>query len=107
MHGNPSGLDNTICTFGNIVKFYKGIAPIDVHLSMPLNILLVDTKVSRSTAKLVENVSNLRRDHPKLIDHVMSAMGELVEDAVGILEKYSGDSDDFQKLVVSFSFLTT
>lgn len=100
MHGNPSGLDNTICTFGNIVKFYKGIAPIEVHLSNPLNILLVDTKISRSTAKLVEKVANLRNDHPKLVDHIMSAMGELVEDAVTILEKYSNDLDNFEKHAV-------
>uniref|UniRef100_A0A1L8DYL1 Putative mevalonate kinase mvk/erg12 n=1 Tax=Nyssomyia neivai TaxID=330878 RepID=A0A1L8DYL1_9DIPT len=65
MHGNPSGLDNTICTFGNVVKFYKGRPPVDIKLTCSLPILLVDSGVSRSTAKLVENVVDLRKRHPK------------------------------------------
>lgn len=101
MHGNPSGLDNTICTFGNIVKFYKGSPPIEVHLSTPLNVLLVDTKVTRSTANLVHKVVALKQDHPKLLEYVFNAMGEVVEDAVQILEKYCDDEENFKKLEVS------
>lgn len=93
MHGNPSGLDNTICTFGNIVKFYKGVKPIEIKLAAPLNILLVNTGVSRSTLKLVEKVAQLKEEHPKLMDHILSAMGQLVEDAVDVLKNFDGPTD--------------
>ncbi|XP_059616731.1 uncharacterized protein LOC132261780 [Phlebotomus argentipes] len=100
MHGNPSGLDNTICTFGNVVKFYKGVPPVDVKLTCSLPILLVDSRVGRSTAKLVEKVADLRSRHPKLVDSILEAMKHLVEDAVDILEHITHitDTENFQKL---------
>lgn len=103
MHGTPSGLDNTICTYGNIVKFYKGVTPTTIKLKTPLNILLVDTKVTRSTMILVNKVRKLKNDHPKMIGAVLDAMGYLVEDTVGVLENFGGQDDieSFDKLKVT------
>lgn len=84
MHGTPSGLDNTVCTFGNVFKFYKGVKPTTVNLETALNILLVDTRVSRSTAKVVKGVADLKAEHPALIGHIMDGMGALVEDVVEV-----------------------
>uniref|UniRef100_A0A1B0CYD0 Mevalonate kinase n=1 Tax=Phlebotomus papatasi TaxID=29031 RepID=A0A1B0CYD0_PHLPP len=100
MHGNPSGLDNTICTFGNVVKFYKGHPPVDIKLACSLPILLVDSGVGRSTAKLVEKVTDLRARHTKLVDNIFEAMKYLVEDAVDILEHIThiSDTENFHKL---------
>lgn len=102
MHGNPSGLDNTICTFGNVVKFYKGHPPVDIKLACSLPILLVDSGVGRSTAKLVEKVTELRARHTKLVDNIFEAMKYLVEDAVDILEHIThiSDTENFHKLEV-------
>lgn len=82
MHGTPSGLDNAICTFGNVFKFYKGAKPITIKPKISLNILLVDTRVSRSTAKVVKKVADLKGEYGELIGHIMDAMGSLVEDVV-------------------------
>lgn len=103
MHGNPSGLDNTICTYGNIVKFYKGSTPTTIKLKTPLNILLVDTKVTRSTMTLVDKVRQLKNDHPTMMGAILDAMGYLVEDTVGVLESFDGSDDvhSFDKLKVS------
>ncbi|GAB0097097.1 Mevalonate kinase [Sergentomyia squamirostris] len=100
MHGNPSGLDNTICTFGNVVKFYKGHPPADIKLTCSLPILLVDSGVGRSTASLVSKVSDLRTRHPKLVDSIFDTMKYLVEDAVDILEHITHitDTENFNKL---------
>lgn len=84
MHGTPSGLDNSICTFGNVFQFYKGAKPITVNLQAKINILLVDTKVSRSTAKVVKKVADLKAQHTALIGHILDAMGTLVEDVVEV-----------------------
>lgn len=85
MHGNPSGLDNSICTVGSLLKFYKGSKPISVHLKMPLNVMLVNTCVDRSTATLVKHVVDLRSSHKELVDHIMNAMSSVVEDIIQVI----------------------
>lgn len=87
MHGNPSGLDNTICTFGNVVKFYRGQVPEPISLTYPIPILLVDSNVSRSTATLVQKVVALKEKHPAAVQSIFDAMGHIVEDAAGILKE--------------------
>lgn len=84
MHGNPSGLDNTICTFGGVVKFYRGVKPIPVTLNVPLNILLVNTGVSRSTVGMVRKVSDRIETNPVAMECIFGAMGAVVEDAVKV-----------------------
>lgn len=85
MHGNPSGLDNTICTFGNVVQFTKKPQIItNVASKMKLNILLVNSGVSRNTLQVVEKVKNLREQHEQLIDLILNAMGALVHDVVSV-----------------------
>jgi len=105
MHGTPSGLDNTVCTFGNVFKFYKGAKPTTVKLETALNILLVDTGVSRSTAKVVKKVADLKAAHPALIGYVLDGMGALVEDVVEILENRTPHTEieNYKKLKVLYS----
>lgn len=98
MHGNPSGLDNTICTFGNVVKFYRGKKPEPISLKVPLNVLLVNTGVSRSTVALVKKVLELKEMYPALVNHVFMAIGALVEDAVKILENFSTSDSNVSEL---------
>lgn len=85
MHGNPSGLDNAICTFGNVVQFTKKPQVItNLASKMKLNILLVNSGVSRNTLQVVEKVKKLRGEHEQLIDLVLKAMGVLVYDVVKV-----------------------
>lgn len=85
MHGTPSGLDNTVCTFGNVVQFIKNPKRfINVAVESTINIMLVNTGVSRNTLEIVRNVKELRDDHTKTIDYVLDAMGALVEDVVEV-----------------------
>lgn len=100
MHGNPSGLDNTICTFGNVVKFYRGQKPEGISLRCPIPILLVDSNVSRSTATLVQKVVALKEKHPQLVQSIFDAMGHVVEDAAEILKtvKEGEEADKFKEL---------
>lgn len=85
MHGNPSGLDNTICTFGNVVRFTKKPQIItNVAMKMKLNILLVNSGVSRNTLQVVARVKRLREQHVELIDMILNAMEVLVNDVVSV-----------------------
>lgn len=85
MHGLPSGLDNTVCTFGNVVQFTKSPKRfINVSVKWAINIMLVNTGESRNTLQLVDRVKELRGNHTKMIDHIFDAMGALVEDVVEV-----------------------
>lgn len=85
MHGTPSGLDNTVCTFGNVVKFTKNPPKFDdIIPKINVHIMLVNTGVSRNTLEAVRCVRTLRETHTKLIDHIMDAMGSVVDDVVEV-----------------------
>lgn len=56
MHASPSGMDNTICTFGGTVLFSRVS---ELHLTetrCQYSLLVVNTKVERSTKDLVQGV---------------------------------------------------
>ncbi|EDS35926.1 mevalonate kinase [Culex quinquefasciatus] len=91
MHERPSGIDNTICTYGNLIKFKRGKPLEGLKLRQQVNIPIVDTGVSRTTAKLVAGVADLKNRHPGMLD----SMGHLVDDVVSILKV---DGDRFEEL---------
>lgn len=92
MHGTPSGVDNTVCTFGNIVKFSKGKPIVHIQPKSEINILLVDSNISRSTANLVSKVAETKKQFPTVIDHILNAMEETVEQAVPLYEQITPES---------------
>ncbi|XP_055547136.1 uncharacterized protein LOC129731297 [Wyeomyia smithii] len=95
MHERPSGIDNTICTYGNLIKFTRGAPFETVALRQRIHLLVVDTGVSRSTSKMVANVVTMKEKYFKMMDSILDAMGHLVDDVVSILED---EADRFQEL---------
>lgn len=97
MHGNPSGIDNVVCTFGSIIKFRKGKegqGPILEHLpgTAQLKILLVDSGVRRNTAGMVAKVSKLLESYPQVVQSTLDAMDGISVAAADILTQL-GESD--------------
>jgi mevalonate kinase len=78
MHEKPSGIDNTICTHGNLIIFKKGETPVNLKFDDELQILIVDSNVSRSTSKLVARVSEKNLLFPKVFGAIFDAIEELV-----------------------------
>lgn len=60
-HGKPSGIDNSICTFGGAILFQSGKVVEVLHDMQRLPAILVYTNVTRNTKHLVESVT-LRRE---------------------------------------------
>lgn len=105
MHGNPSGLDNTICTFGHVVQFIKKPQIItNVALKSKLNILLVNSGVSRNTLQVVQKVKALRDQHERLIDLLLDAMGVLVHDVVEVKSRKKTDANRIKIIPIRFRF---
>ncbi|OWR55101.1 mevalonate kinase [Danaus plexippus plexippus] len=91
MHGTPSGIDNTTCTFGSLVAYKKGGTPRLLDFKTNIRILLVDTKVSRNTKRLVSHVSALKDRNSNAVDCVMMACGHVTTTAIKILEELAQD----------------
>ncbi|XP_047416633.1 mevalonate kinase isoform X4 [Sciurus carolinensis] len=75
IHGNPSGVDNAVSTWGGALRYQQGKIS-SLKRAPALQILLTNTKVPRSTKALVASVRN--RLIKELIDmnqHHLNALG--------------------------------
>jgi mevalonate kinase len=84
LHGNPSGIDNSVAIFGGCLMYSKagGISVLQRTPVLPL--LLVDTRVPRSTQKLVAGVLQRREAFPSVMSPVIGAIGHISRTAVDL-----------------------
>lgn len=87
MHGTPSGIDNTICTFGSIIEFRKGECLVPINGVKIMRVLVVDTKVQRNTKTLVQIFATLRAKYPKIADSVLEAMDNVSKEALTVIRR--------------------
>ncbi|XP_077600712.1 mevalonate kinase-like [Stigmatopora nigra] len=73
IHGNPSGVDNAVGTWGGMLRFLAGrIIPLS---RVPLlRILLTNTKVPRSTKVLVARVKDRINKFPTILTSVLDSV---------------------------------
>lgn len=92
-HGNPSGIDNAVATHGGAVMYQRVINPVkpSIRTTMrnfpPLKLLLTNTKVPRSTANLVGNVSKLNSQYSTITSPILEAMGNIANQAYQLMIK--------------------
>lgn len=108
IHGTPSGIDNSICTYGSMIEFRRG-EPIKLISEVPkLNILLVNTKVERSTKALVQRLAELKVKYPGIVDPILDSIDAISREAVRVIDNISKLSNQFssvekyKELMVSF-----
>lgn len=82
IHGNPSGLDNTVSSGGSAVLFqrssYSKPPTVTVSPKFPeLPLLLVNTHQSRSTAVEVAKVGKLRKSHPQVTEAMLDTIDQV------------------------------
>ncbi|TPX31287.1 hypothetical protein SmJEL517_g05329 [Synchytrium microbalum] len=78
LHGTPSGIDNSLCTFGGAQLFAKGdLQPLKGFTS--LRFLLINTCVPRDTKKQVENVRKRKEQLPAIMHPLMDAVQGVTE----------------------------
>ncbi|RDW68447.1 hypothetical protein BP5796_09104 [Coleophoma crateriformis] len=103
IHGNPSGVDNTIATQGKAAMFIRkdysrppSVKPLWNFPELPL--LLVNTKQSRSTATEVAKVATLRKTHPQITDSILHAIDKITEEAAELITNEDFDKDEMSSL---------
>ncbi|XP_057512981.1 mevalonate kinase-like [Actinidia eriantha] len=90
IHGKPSGLDNTVSTYGNMIKFRSGELT-RLKSNRPLKMLITNTKVGRNTKALVASVSERTVRHPIAMGAVFKAVDSISNEVATIIQSTSHD----------------
>ncbi|XP_009083334.1 PREDICTED: mevalonate kinase, partial [Acanthisitta chloris] len=85
IHGNPSGVDNAVGTWGGALRYQSGkITPLK---RVPtLRILLTNTKVPRSTKVLVAGVKEKMLKFPAVMNPVLDSIDAISQECQSVLE---------------------
>lgn len=87
VHGQPSGIDTSISTYGGVIAFRRdeGFVPLKTHTR--ISIIIGNTKIERSTGDLVRHVRKLRELYPNVINPLIHAIGHVSVMAAEALRK--------------------
>lgn len=92
IHGNPSGVDNAVGTWGGMLRYHAG--KIDPLSRIPnLRILLTNTKVLRSTKTLVAGVKDKLNKLPSIMKPVLDSIDAISCECERILNAIASGGD--------------
>lgn len=100
-HGKPSGIDNSICTFGGAILYKEGKIVDRLNL-VKKEMILVDTNVRRNTKALLQQATERREKFPQLISHTMDAIDNASLEAWKSLKSSREDDGKVKFLFNSF-----
>ncbi|MEM7282634.1 MAG: hydroxymethylglutaryl-CoA reductase, degradative [Pseudomonadota bacterium] len=83
-HGTPSGIDNTLATFGETVLFRRGEPPImqPIEMAKPLELVVGISGVRSLTAKTVADVRAAWQQDPDLYERIFDEIDRITLHAV-------------------------
>lgn len=87
-HGLPSGLDNTVSTYGGVIKYRikEGVKQFErVHLSEPIEIVLGNSGVTANTASLKGFLEDQEKENPELFKERLDLIRKQVEELGKVL----------------------
>ncbi|MHA1974361.1 MAG: mevalonate kinase [Candidatus Hodarchaeales archaeon] len=76
VHGTPSGIDNTIATFGGSLEYQKG--NINHFSGKRIQLIIGNTGISRETKVWVSKVRTRYEDFPNMMEYILKSFGALV-----------------------------
>ncbi|KAG2017833.1 cystathionine beta-lyase [Coprinopsis cinerea AmutBmut pab1-1] len=86
LHGNPSGVDNSVAVFGGALAYTRpgfgkkgGMEQIQGFKS--LKFLLTNSQVPRDTKKLVAGVGEKKENEPELVNGILAAIQSISDEA--------------------------
>lgn len=98
IHGNPSGVDNTVSTRGKAVLFKRvdytkppRVTPLKDFPELPL--LLINTKQPRSTATEVAKVGAMKKKHPEVTEATLNSIESVTMSAHKLITSKNFDPE--------------
>ena len=87
-HGTPSGLDNTLATFGEFTLFRAGEQPLreTIQVNCPLPIVIGMSGVESLTARTVARVREAWQKNPELYERIFDEIDTLVGHGLSALK---------------------
>jgi len=87
-HGTPSGIDNTLATYGQPLVFRKGTPPLVelLNIPQPLSLVVGMTHSEGLTARTVSRVREARERNPRLYEKIFDDIDALVLQGVAALQ---------------------
>ncbi|MGC9107350.1 MAG: mevalonate kinase, partial [Infirmifilum sp.] len=88
VHGRPSGIDNTIATYGGAIAYRKSEGFLRLNVDFKdVSLILADTGKPRSTGLLVKRVLDLYDAFPSVLEPIYYAAGRLAVEAAKMMER--------------------
>jgi len=87
IHGKPSGVDNSVSTFGGVISYDKKNGFKRHRLDKEIPFIIGNSKKKRSTKKMVENVAMLKERNPEEVEKILDSMGLVAEEGLKALLK--------------------
>ncbi|KAI5885942.1 cystathionine beta-l [Schizophyllum commune H4-8] len=86
LHGNPSGVDNSVAVFGGALAYTRGLngrpaGMVPIQGFRRLKFLLTNSRVPRDTKKLVAGVGELKQREPEMVGRVLKSIQHIVDEA--------------------------
>ncbi|WP_318284979.1 hydroxymethylglutaryl-CoA reductase, degradative [Halomonas denitrificans] len=93
-HGTPSGIDNTLSTYGRAMLFRSGDDPLrrEIEIATPVDLVVGISGIESLTAATVARVRKAREAHPALYDDIFDQIDSLVLQGVDALADVSVDN---------------
>lgn len=86
VHSNPSGVDQTISTYGGVASYKKGRRIMHLKVLSPIPIVIGNSGVDRNTGKLVNGVKLKVEKFPNVFKPLINAAGKLTIKAIDALK---------------------
>ena len=88
VHGSPSGIDNTVSTYGGAIIFRRGEGFLRLNVDFsPVALLVAYSGVPKCTKDLVSKVKELKGRYPTIFEPLYHTAGRLAIEAARALEK--------------------
>jgi len=85
VHGNPSGIDNTIATFGGLL-YYQNKQFTRFTIKRPITLIVSNTKIPRNTGDLVSGVRELYEKEKDNVENLFQSIEKIVVQGKILLE---------------------
>lgn len=99
-HGTPSGIDNTLATFGGALVFQKNTENNLIErlqIGSPMHLVMVDSGIKSATKAMVEKTRAFKENNETVFSRILNIESLVVEEA--ILAIKSGDHEKLGALM--------
>jgi len=88
-HGNPSGIDNTLATYGGFISFQKKVCGNSIkplRLKKPINFVFIDTGKGSDTKTMVAKVRKWKEHNEKIFSKLLNRESVIITRAIECLK---------------------